>query len=80
MAREIRKVNEQVPVIFLTARSMNEDKIAGLTLGGDDYITKPFSMEELLLKIKIFLRRSVVISPEAGRPDKKDSHRELPLC
>ena len=40
VAREIRKTNEQVPVIFLTARSMNEDKIAGLTLGGDDYITK----------------------------------------
>lgn len=58
VAREIRKVNEQVPVLFLTARSMNEDKITGLTLGGDDYITKPFSMEELLLKIKIFLRRS----------------------
>ncbi len=74
VAREIRKVNEQVPVIFLTARSMNEDKIAGLTLGGDDYIKKPFSMEELLLKIKIFLRRSVVISPEAGRPDKKGIH------
>src|SRR5512135_2716612 len=48
IAREIRKTNDQVPVIFLTARSMNEDKITGLTLGGDDYITKPFSMEELL--------------------------------
>lgn len=58
VAREIRKVNDQIPIIFLTARSMNEDKIAGLTLGGDDYITKPFSMEELLLKIKIFIRRS----------------------
>jgi len=58
VAREIRKTNEQIPVLFLTARSMNEDKITGLTLGGDDYITKPFSMEELLLKIKIFLRRS----------------------
>jgi DNA-binding response OmpR family regulator len=58
VAREIRKTNDQIPVLFLTARSMNEDKITGLTLGGDDYITKPFSMEELLLKIKIFLRRS----------------------
>jgi DNA-binding response OmpR family regulator len=62
VAREIRKKNDQIPVIFLTARSMNEDKITGLTLGGDDYITKPFSMEELLLKIKIFLRRSTVHS------------------
>lgn len=58
VAREIRKTDEQIPILFLTARSMTEDKIAGLTLGGDDYITKPFSMEELLLKMKVFLRRS----------------------
>lgn len=58
VAKTIRKSNEEVPIIFLTARSMTEDKIMGLTLGGDDYIPKPFSMEELLLKIKIFLRRS----------------------
>lgn len=58
VAREIRKTDEQIPVLFLTARSMTEDKIAGLSLGGDDYITKPFSMEELLLKMKIFLKRS----------------------
>jgi DNA-binding response OmpR family regulator len=58
VAREIRKTDEQIPVLFLTARSMTEDKIAGLSIGGDDYITKPFSMEELLLKMKIFLKRS----------------------
>lgn len=58
VAKTIRKSNEQVPIIFLTARSMTEDRITGLTLGGDDYIPKPFSMEELLLKIKIFLKRS----------------------
>ncbi len=58
VAETIRKTNEQVPIIFLTARSMSEDKITGLTIGGDDYIPKPFSMEELLLKIKIFLKRS----------------------
>lgn len=58
VAERIRKTNEQVPIIFLTARSMTEDKITGLTIGGDDYIPKPFSMEELLLKIKIFLKRS----------------------
>ena len=58
VAKTIRNKNEQVPIIFLTARSMTEDKITGLTLGGDDYIPKPFSMEELLLKIKIFLKRS----------------------
>jgi DNA-binding response OmpR family regulator len=58
VAEHIRKNNEQVPIIFLTARSMTEDKITGLTIGGDDYISKPFSLEELLLKIKIFLKRS----------------------
>ncbi len=58
VAKKIRKNDEQTPIIFLTARSMTEDKITGLTIGGDDYIPKPFSMEELLLKIKIFLKRS----------------------
>ncbi len=58
VAETIRKTNEQIPIIFLTARSMTEDKITGLSIGGDDYIPKPFSMEELLLKIKIFLKRS----------------------
>jgi len=58
VAKTVRNKNEQIPIIFLTARSMTEDKIIGLTLGGDDYIPKPFSMEELLLKIKIFLKRS----------------------
>jgi len=58
VAEHIRRVDDQTPIIFLTARSMTEDKITGLTIGGDDYIPKPFSMEELLLKIKIFLKRS----------------------
>lgn len=58
VAREIRESDEKTPILFLTAKSMAEDKITGLTIGGDDYITKPFSMEELLLKIKIFLKRS----------------------
>ncbi|HPF50456.1 MAG TPA: response regulator transcription factor [Draconibacterium sp.] len=58
VAERIRTADQQTPIIFLTARSMTEDKIKGLTIGGDDYIPKPFSMEELLLKIKIFLRRS----------------------
>jgi DNA-binding response OmpR family regulator len=58
VAEHIRKTDNNIPIIFLTARSMTEDKITGLTIGGDDYILKPFSMEELLLKIKIFLKRS----------------------
>lgn len=59
LAKEIREIDDHVPIIFLTAKSMSEDKIAGLTIGGDDYITKPFNMEELLLKIRIFLKRSL---------------------
>jgi DNA-binding response OmpR family regulator len=59
VAKEIREINDHVPIIFLTARSMTEDRINGLTIGGDDYMTKPFSMEELLLKIRVFLKRSL---------------------
>ncbi len=69
VAEYIRKVNDNIPIIFLTARSMTEDKITGLTIGGDDYIPKPFSMEELLLKIKIFLKRSNLLPPEVYKPD-----------
>jgi two-component system, OmpR family, response regulator VicR len=58
LATEIRKRDDQVPIIFLTAKSMKQDKIHGLTIGADDYMTKPFSIEELLLKIDIFLRRT----------------------
>lgn len=58
LAKKIREQNEQIPIIFLTAKSTKEDKIHGLKLGADDYITKPFSIEELVLKIKVFLKRS----------------------
>lgn len=58
LAKKIREKNQSVPILFLTAKSMTEDKINGFTIGGDDYITKPFSMEELLLRIKVFLKRS----------------------
>jgi DNA-binding response OmpR family regulator len=63
IAEEIRKFNTQVPILFLTAKSMKEDRIKGLRLGADDYITKPFSIEELILKIEIFLRRSKIATP-----------------
>lgn len=58
VAARIRQKNTDIPIIFLTAKSTKEDKIHGLRLGGDDYITKPFSIEELALKIEIFLKRS----------------------
>lgn len=65
IAEEIRRFNTEVPIIFLTAKSLKEDKIRGLKLGADDYITKPFSIEELILKIEVFLRRSKFVQPEA---------------
>src|SRR5690554_1565622 len=68
VAEYIRNRDIQTPIIFLTARSMTEDKITGLTIGGDDYIPKPFSMEELLLKIKVFLKRSNVLVEETQKP------------
>jgi DNA-binding response OmpR family regulator len=58
LARQIRESNQDVPIIFVTAKSLKEDKLEGLLLGGDDYLVKPFSIEELILKIRIFLKRS----------------------
>lgn len=58
VAEEIRKTDCETPVIFLTARSMKEDKLKGFRVGGDDYITKPFSTEELRLRINAILRRA----------------------
>lgn len=60
LAEKIRKQNLQIPIIFLTAKTMQEDRIAGLKIGGDDYVTKPFSIEELSLRIKVFLKRKEV--------------------
>ena len=58
LATEIRKINTDIPIIFLSAKTLKEDRIKGLRLGADDYLVKPFSIEELLLKIEIFLKRS----------------------
>jgi len=58
LAKEIRAIDNKVPIVFLTAKSMKEDALEGFTAGADDYITKPFSMEELLLRIKAILRRT----------------------
>jgi DNA-binding response OmpR family regulator len=58
LAKDIRKVDNQIPILFLTAKSLEEDKLKGFQAGGDDYLTKPFSMEELLARIEAILRRS----------------------
>ena len=58
LAKDIRIVNAEIPVIFLTAKNMKEDVLEGFKLGADDYITKPFSMEELIMRIEAILRRT----------------------
>jgi DNA-binding response OmpR family regulator len=58
LAQQIRNEDKEVPIIFLTAKSLKEDKIRGYTIGADDYITKPFSMELLELKLNAILRRT----------------------
>lgn len=58
IAEDIRKVDKEIPIIFLTAKSNPEDKVKGFKSGGDDYITKPFNREEFLLRIKAILRRA----------------------
>lgn len=61
LARKIRGVSKHVPIIFLTAKSMQEDKMEGFLLGGDDYVTKPYSFEELKMRLEVFLRRKKII-------------------
>ena len=66
-SREVRARDQHTPLIFLTARAMKEDKITGFRIGCDDYLTKPFSIEELLLRIRAVLRRSHRPSAEPDR-------------
>lgn len=58
LAKEIKKIQEDLPILFLTAKNQKDDIIEGLKIGADDYLTKPFSMEELLLRITAILRRT----------------------
>jgi DNA-binding response OmpR family regulator len=69
LARSIREKNKVVPILFLTAKSMVEDKLAGFQTGADDYITKPFSLEELYYRIEVFLKRSAGSMHEAPSND-----------
>lgn len=64
LAQEIRAVDRKVPIVFLTAKSMKEDVLKGFKLGADDYIKKPFSMEELIMRINAILRRVGVLEDE----------------
>ena len=69
LAKNIRSLNSDIPIIFLTAKSLKEDRVEGFKIGGDDYITKPFSMEELILRIQAVLKRSY--SHQARANDQK---------
>jgi two-component system, OmpR family, response regulator len=67
VAQRLGAQHARVPIIYLTARDATEDKIRGLTLGGDDYVTKPFSLEELVARIRSILRRTGEAEPESSR-------------
>lgn len=67
LTQDIRKVNREIPVLFLTAKSMQEDILKGFSAGADDYLTKPFSMEELLARIQAILRRIDLVSSGVAR-------------
>lgn len=64
--RRLREQNPQLPVLLLTAKDALEDRIAGLTAGGDDYVTKPFSIEEVVLRLRALLRRTGVTTEDSG--------------
>jgi two-component system, OmpR family, response regulator len=65
--RRLRETGVRIPVVFLTARDATDDKVRGLTLGGDDYVTKPFSLEELTARIRAVLRRTALDAPESAK-------------
>ncbi|MFJ8262514.1 response regulator transcription factor [Rummeliibacillus sp. NPDC094406] len=77
--RRIRKEDELMPVILLTARNMTMDKVTGLDLGANDYITKPFEMEELLARVRSCLRQNTIISNVSNNDDSIVSVRDLTI-
>ena len=69
LAKEVRLIDPKIPILFLTAKSMKEDKLEGFNMGADDYMTKPFAMEELVARIQAILRRS-------GSEEKEDDEHQ----
>src|SRR6195952_1831606 len=79
VVRRLRGEGLRVPIVFLTARDATEDKITGLTLGGDDYVTKPFSLEEVLARIRAVLRRTSGAKPSESGNDGKLTFADIEL-
>ena len=75
VCRSVREHNRSTPIIMLTAREEESDKVLGLELGADDYITKPFSMRELLARVKANIRRTDMLTAQPAAPEKPDSGR-----
>jgi DNA-binding response OmpR family regulator len=67
LAKEVRELDKNIPILFLTAKAMSDDKLKGFELGADDYLTKPFSMEELLARMKAILNRTQIKSKNVGQ-------------
>jgi DNA-binding response OmpR family regulator len=81
LCRRIRSVSETIPIIFLTSRDEELDRVLGLEIGADDYLCKPFSMRELLARVKVLFRRSAIDQNATPRPaaDAPLRHGDLEL-
>jgi DNA-binding response OmpR family regulator len=75
LAKEIRQINKEIPIIFLTAKSQKQDTLEGFMSGADDYITKPFSMDELLKRIEVVIKR--VYKEPGSKPGKVETPKEI---
>src|SRR3989441_8939534 len=74
--KRLNSAGAKVPIIFLTAKDATEDKVHGLTIGGDDYVTKPFSIEELMARVRVVLRRHGASGPDRVRLNLADRERD----
>ncbi|MCU1693886.1 MAG: two component transcriptional regulator, winged helix family [Frankiales bacterium] len=76
---QLRSRGDRVPVLFLTAKDATEDRVQGLTLGGDDYVTKPFSLEEVVARIRAVLRRTTTAAPAEEAPSARLAFADIVL-
>ncbi len=79
LCRRIRKMTEVLPIIFLTSRDEELDRVLGLELGGDDYLVKPFAVRELLARVKVLFRRLALLGKPAAEPEEKLALGDLEL-